>query len=53
MVRVRLLKKLAEKLNGVDLSECKVGDIIELSNALAAMLIREGWAEHIVNPSTE
>ena len=43
--RVRLIKKLASVLNGLDLSKIEVGDIIVLPNAAAAMLIQEGWAE--------
>jgi hypothetical protein len=43
--RVRLIRKLAPILNGVDLSQVKVGDVIQVPEAIAAMLIREGWAE--------
>jgi hypothetical protein len=43
--RVRLIKKLAPVLNGVDLSLVTVGDVIRVPEATAAMLIREGWAE--------
>ena len=43
--RVRLIKKLASVLNGVDLSLVAVGDVIRVPEATAAMLIREGWAE--------
>jgi hypothetical protein len=43
--RVRLTKKLAPVINGIDLSKVEVGDIVELPNAAAAILIREGWAE--------
>jgi hypothetical protein len=43
--RVRLTRKLAPVLNGVDLSKVEVGDIIVVPEATAAMLIREGWAE--------
>ena len=45
MVRVRLTRKLADQLNGVDVSAVNVGDHIVVANAVAAMLIREGWAE--------
>ena len=44
MQSVRLVKKLAPILNGVDLSDVNVGDVIAASNAVAQMLIREGWA---------
>ena len=45
MQRVRITKKLAAILNGVDLSKVAVGDLIIVPEATAAMLIREGWAE--------
>jgi hypothetical protein len=51
-MRVRLIVKLAETVNGVDLSLCHEGDVIELSAGHAAMLIREGWAEHVDNAQT-
>ena len=46
-LRVRLVRKLAIRLNGLDLSRVKVGDVLILSAEVAAMLIREGWAERI------
>lgn len=49
MTRVRLTRKLAPMLNGVDLSKVEVGDDIQVPEAVAAMLIREGWAEQIVH----
>lgn len=51
MQRVRLIKKLAPVINGIDLSTVRVGDIIELPNTAAASLIRESWAEQIVDVS--
>lgn len=47
MVRVRLTRKLANQINGVDLSAVRVGDHILVPNAVASMLIQEGWAEVI------
>jgi hypothetical protein len=47
LVRIRLTRKFAAHLNGVDLSAVSVGDIIELPERYAAMLVREGWAERI------
>ena len=47
MIRVRLTRKLAATLNGVDLSHLKVGDIVELHDAAARMMIAERWAEQI------
>lgn len=48
MQRVRLIRKLAPILNGVDLSKIEVGDVITVSEVTAAMLIREGWAEVVI-----
>ncbi|HUP40802.1 MAG TPA: hypothetical protein VM115_11830 [Vicinamibacterales bacterium] len=50
MVRVRLTKKLAAKLNGIDVSALNVGDILELPDAAACMLIAERWAEPALEP---
>lgn len=44
-VRIRLTRKFATRLNGIDLSEIKVGDIVFLPEPHAVMLILEGWAE--------
>lgn len=41
---VRLTRKLAEKIDGVDLSQNEVGMLIELPDAKARLLIAEGWA---------
>lgn len=45
MTHVRLLKKLAPVINGIDLSHVEIGDSMVVPEAVAAMLIREGWAE--------
>ena len=44
---VKLTAKLAEMVNGLDLSHCDEGDIIELAEGDARMLILEGWAEAV------
>jgi hypothetical protein len=41
---VRLTRKYAEKIDGVDLSRNKVGDTLDVSVREARMLIAEGWA---------
>jgi hypothetical protein len=46
-VRIRLTRKFALCLNGLDLSGIKVGDIVFLPELDAVMLIREGWAERV------
>ena len=45
-VRVWLTRKLAERIDGVDLSGRQVGDVLELSPREAALLMAEGHAEH-------
>jgi hypothetical protein len=45
VIRIRLTRKLAACLNGIDLSAFRVGDVHDLPNASAAMLIAEGWGE--------
>ena len=49
-MRIRLTQKLAGRLDGIDVSHLKVGDIIELPVAAAAMLIAERWAEAVAEP---
>jgi hypothetical protein len=43
-MRVRLLRKLAERIDGVDLSNQAVGDVMDLPAPKAQLLIAEGWA---------
>jgi hypothetical protein len=45
MARIRLIRKLALSMNGVDVSGLKVGDIIELDDERADMMVELGWAE--------
>ncbi len=51
MQRVRLVRKLAAVLNGFDLSKIKPGDVVQVPDAVAAMLVREGWAEPVSEPT--
>ncbi len=44
-MRVKLIKKFAEQIDGVDLAPHHVGDYLFLSAQEAALLIAEGWAE--------
>ena len=44
---VRLTKKLADVVNGVDISRYIEGDVIELPTRSGEMLVAEGWAEDI------
>jgi hypothetical protein len=49
LVRIRIIRKLANVLNGVNLSDVGVGDCVDVSARDARMLIAEGWAE-IIDP---
>jgi len=40
--RIRLVRKVASALNGIDLSNFHVGDVPLVTDATEAMLIREG-----------
>jgi hypothetical protein len=42
---VRLIKKFAEMIDGVDLSKARVGDILTLPRREGEMLLAERWAE--------
>ena len=39
-----MIRKLAPILNGVDLSRVEIGDEFIVGEAVAAMLLNEGWA---------
>lgn len=43
-MRVRLTRKLARELNGVDLSNHEVGDVVDLPDGKGRMLVAEEWA---------
>jgi hypothetical protein len=47
---VRLTAKLAEVVNGVDLSRYREGDVVELPERDCWMLIAERWAELVAAP---
>ena len=44
-IPVRLTRKLADFINGVDLTRHEVGDVIEVPSHSALMLMGEGWGE--------
>jgi len=44
LVKVILTRKLARVLNGIDLTACNEGDVMEIGNQNARLLIAEGWA---------
>ena len=49
LLRVRLIRKLADVLNGVDVSQVQEGHCVDLPARDARLLIAEGWAE-LVDP---
>jgi hypothetical protein len=47
---VRLTRKFAQMIDGVDLTDANVGDELNLSPRDADVLIAEGWAERTRHP---
>ena len=45
VVPVRLTRKLADTIDGVDISNCTIGQRVVFAAAEARLLILEGWAE--------
>jgi hypothetical protein len=43
-MRVRLVRKLADVIDGVDISDYGVGDVLDLHSDEARLLIAEDWA---------
>jgi hypothetical protein len=46
-MRVQLIRKFADVLNGIDLTKARVGDIVNVKAHEAAILVMEGWAREI------
>lgn len=46
-MRVKLVRKLADVLNGIDLTHVRIGDVVDLTPHHAALLVVEGWAEPV------
>src|SRR4051794_22710939 len=44
-MRVRLLRKLANILDGVDVSAYQIGDVMDVTQLEADILCAEGWVE--------
>ena len=44
---VRLIRKYADMIDGVDLRDASVGDRLDLSKRDAEVLMSEGWAEKV------
>lgn len=45
MERIRIIRKFANVINGIDLSQVNVGDVVDVPAWKARMLVAEGWAE--------
>src|SRR5688572_24406436 len=45
MPRVRITRKFAQFIDGIDLSRVKAGDMLDLSEKEVRVLLAEGWAE--------
>jgi hypothetical protein len=43
-MKVILTQKLADKLDGIDLARFRVGDVVDVSQSEAGLLVAEGWA---------
>ena len=43
-MKVVLIRKLAERMDGVDVASCEVGDVLDLSPHDARALLAERWA---------
>lgn len=46
-MHIRLTHKYAQMINGLDLRPLRVGEVIELEDSFATMLLREGWGERV------
>ena len=53
MPTIRLTRKLALTMNGVDVSDLKIGDVVDLPKEQAAMMVEYGWAEVVAVPATD
>jgi hypothetical protein len=52
-MRIRLLRKLAERLEGIDVSSYREGDVFDLPRAEAQLLIAGRWALPYRGPSRD
>ena len=49
-VKVRLVRKYARAINGIDLSTHNVGDVMDLTAEQGRLLVAEGWAVNVEEP---
>jgi hypothetical protein len=52
-MRVKLTRKLADHLDGIDLSEYRVGDLLDLPEHDANLLIAEQWAVPVSDANSQ
>ena len=45
-MKIRLTRKFADVINGVDISKAHEGETLDLSQREAEILLAEGWAEY-------
>src|SRR5256885_14383459 len=50
-MQIQLIRKLADYLDGIDVSAYRQGDVIELPRRDAELLIAEGWAVAFYEPA--
>jgi hypothetical protein len=50
MPHIRLTKKLALVMNGVDVTSSTVGDVLDVDEERAELMIASGWAEWVESP---
>jgi len=50
---VRLTRKLADRIDGIDLSESHVGDTLRLTAHDADLIVAEGWAERVSGKASQ
>jgi hypothetical protein len=48
---VKLIRKFADSIDGVDLSNHRAGDVIRVSKQDGNLLLAEGWAVPAVSPA--
>ena len=49
-MKIRLTRKFADLINGIDLSKAHTGETLDLSQREAEILLAEGWAEYAGGP---
>jgi len=50
-MHLRLLRQVAEDVSGIDLSHCRVGEILVVSPRSASALLAGGYATEIAKPA--